>query len=334
MLNPTESPPPSFAPAVRGLHHAGAAAGHDGQARLGESSRGLASRLVRGRPLLHPRRAEDRHGGPVDPLHLLEAGEELRGDQRHVAHERPVRTPQEPSVDLVVRAHSLSCGTCATTIPATSAAAVASETTATTARPPARARGSAAPPPARSIAPRAEHVAAVEDPDRREVDQVEEEARVGERAQEVGARLHGDDQARGGADTARDRPGERHARVHPRVEAHVPKCDVGAEERDEDRELRVEPRPLRLDVVAELVDEDEQDDADRELPAPDERVAADREEDPEELEHEGAELDEHAERHGERREQPAEQRPPRAVVLARQRPRLRRGDGLQVVRRS
>ena len=58
------------------------------------------------------------------------------------------------------------------------------------------------------------------------------------------------------------------------------------------------PCALRLDVVAELVDEDQQDDADAEPPAPDERVAADGEEDPEELEGEDAELDERAEQHG------------------------------------
>src|SRR6185503_13026800 len=103
-----------------------------------------------------------------------------------------------------------------------------------------------------------------------------------------------------------------------------------AEERDEDRQLRVEAEPLRLDVVPELVDEDQQDDADSEPPAPDERVPADREKDPEELETEGAELDEQAERDGNRRRDPSEQRPPRAIVLARQRPRLRRGDRLEV----
>ena len=59
--------------------------------------------------------------------------------------------------------------------------------------------------------------------------------------------------------------------------------------------------------MAELVREDEEHDADAELPTPDERVPADGEEDPEELEDEGAELEHDAEEDDERREQPREQ---------------------------
>ena len=44
--------------------------------------------------------------------------------------------------------------------------------------------------------------------------------------------------------------------------------DVGAEERDEDRPRGVEAAPARLEEVPELVDEDQQHEADRELPAP------------------------------------------------------------------
>ena len=73
----------------------------------------------------------------------------------------------------------------------------------------------------------------------------------------------------------------------------VAERDVRAEERDEDGNLRVEPLPLRLDVVPELVDEDEEDESEPERPAPDERVAADRNEDAEELERAG-DLEEHA----------------------------------------
>ena len=143
---------------------------------------------------------------------------------------------------------------------------------------------------------------AVEERDRHEVDQVEHEAGVGERAQEVGVHRDGRGEAPRGRDPSYDRPRQRDPGVHPGVEAHVAERDVRAEERDEDRQLRIEPEPLRLDVVAELVDEDEQDDADAELPAPDQRIAADREEDPEELEDERAELDHDPDEHDQGRE--------------------------------
>ena len=42
MLKPTESAAPVLRAAVRGLHHAGAAAGHDRPARLGEARPALA----------------------------------------------------------------------------------------------------------------------------------------------------------------------------------------------------------------------------------------------------------------------------------------------------
>ena len=173
-------------------------------------------------------------------------------------------------------------------------------------------------------------MAAVEERDRHEVDQVEEEAGVGEGAQEVGVEGDGGGETAERGESAVDRPRERDSRVDPRVEAHVAQRDVGAEERDEDGELRVESGPFRLDVVAELVREDQEHDADRERPTPDQRVAADREEDPEELEDEGAELEQDPAEQDERRQELAEQRAARAVMLARQRVGLRRRDGFVV----
>ena len=90
---------------------------------------------------------------------------------------------------------------------------------------PPGAPGSTAPPPTPD-APRAEHMAAVEDPDRREVDQVEQEAGVGERAQQVGIDGHRRRETGAGTNAAGDRPGERDPGVDPRVEAHVPQRDV------------------------------------------------------------------------------------------------------------
>ena len=96
--------------------------------------------------------------------------------------------------------------------------------------------------------------------------------------------------------------------------------------------------PARLEVMTELVDEDEQDEADREAPAPDQRVGADREEDPEELERERAELDrkpgEQDERGG-KAPRPLSRRPPLPdrVVDLRLR-RLTRGVGIPVAHGS
>ena len=76
--------------------------------------------------------------------------------------------------------------------------------------------------------------------------------------------------------------------------------------------LRVEPLPARLDVVPELVHEDEQDEADAEAPAPDQRVAADGDEDAEELERAG-DLQQHRAGDEDRREEP---RPARGAAAA------------------
>ena len=84
MLKPTLSPPPSLAAAVRRLHHARPAAGHDRPAGLGEEPPRRARRGVRRIVLADPRRAEDRHRRPVDPLDGLEPRVELRRDPRRL----------------------------------------------------------------------------------------------------------------------------------------------------------------------------------------------------------------------------------------------------------
>ena len=68
------------------------------------------------------------------------------------------------------------------------------------------------------------------------------------------------------------------------------------------------PQPLapRLEEVPHLVAEDQHDDADAERPAPDQRVAAERDEDERELREE-AELREHAESDDDRRRDLAQQ---------------------------
>ena len=80
MLKPTESPPPSFAPRFAALHHAAAAAGHDGPTALREEAADGARGLVGGVALRDARRSEERDGRPVDPVDLGEPAPELLGD--------------------------------------------------------------------------------------------------------------------------------------------------------------------------------------------------------------------------------------------------------------
>jgi hypothetical protein len=69
----------------------------------------------------------------------------------------------------------------------------------------------------------------------------------------------------------------------------------------------IETLPLRLDVVAELVNEDQRDEPDPERPAPDQRVGGDRDEQAEELEREHAELHREPDHGQDRRPQLPEQ---------------------------
>src|SRR3954470_5542994 len=111
-------------------------------------------------------------------------------------------------------------------------------------------------------------------------------------------------------EAARGRPRERELRVLERVQRRVLDQHVRPEEGDEPRNRDLEPLPLALEEVAELVDQDHRDEADAELPAPDERVGGDRDEETEELEREEAELDREAHGRRERSPQLAEQAPP------------------------
>ena len=73
--------------AVCGLHHARAAAGHDGEASLGKAPADLAGLLVGGMTFVHPRRAEQRDRRPVDPLDRFESLQELVADPGRVREE-------------------------------------------------------------------------------------------------------------------------------------------------------------------------------------------------------------------------------------------------------
>src|SRR5207244_4669957 len=90
-----------------------------------------------------------------------------------------------------------------------------------------------------------------------------------------------------------------------------------AEEGDEDGPVWVEPFAGRFEVVTELVHEDEHDHAEREAPAPDQRVTAEGHEDRGEL-RQRAELQREPEQEDERRRQLAEEAAPvRAARLDR-----------------
>src|SRR5262245_12149742 len=152
--------------------------------------------------------------------------------------------------------------------------------------------------------------AAVEDPDRGEVDQVEQEADVAERLEHLGLLLLADQPDEERADAAPGRPRVRDPEALPRVHPCVADRHVGAEEGDEDGPRRVEPAPPRLDEVPKLVDEDQQHEADAELPAPEQRVAADRDEDRRELREGEAELEDQPDQDGDRRPELACERAP------------------------
>ena len=98
MLKPTLRPPPSLQPRFAASITPGAAAGHDREAGLGEQPRRLPRLPVRIGLLADPRRAEDRHGRPVDLEHLLEAAEELGRDHGDVVRQLLVRALEDAPV--------------------------------------------------------------------------------------------------------------------------------------------------------------------------------------------------------------------------------------------
>ena len=311
MLKPTERPPPSLAPRF-------AASITPGPPPVTTASPASANSRAVARAASYvsasPRRcAPSRRSRP-------------RGDRSSGRAWKPARNSDAISetslTSVVVRpagaagrarrslAHSRSCGTWATSIPTTSAATVTSEATATRAASRRAARRVGA-----RRRPRAARATSGGRARRRGTRSGARLIRLRRKPAYASARRRSESSATAAArhpargDPSGDRPGERDPGVHPRVEAHVAQRDVGAEERDEDRELGIEPGAPRLDVVAELVGEDQQDEADARTPAPDQRVAADGEEHAEELQDEHAELEDDPDGDGERREQPPEQRP-------------------------
>jgi hypothetical protein len=98
--------------------------------------------------------------------------------------------------------------------------------------------------------------------------------------------------------------------VLPRVEAGVSDRDISAQERDEHRDRGVEPQPAGLHEVSELVHQNEQDEADCKTPAPEQRVAADGDEDRGQLEDAEAELGDEADQDKDRCEKAAKEGAP------------------------
>ena len=72
---------------VRGLHHAGPAAGDDPEPGFGEAPTDVAGLFVGRVPFTDASGAEERDRGPVDPLDGLEALQELVADPRRVREE-------------------------------------------------------------------------------------------------------------------------------------------------------------------------------------------------------------------------------------------------------
>ena len=178
--------------AVRSLHHAAAAAGDDRPAALAEPPADRARRLVRLLSVATRAEPNSATAGRSISRDLLEARAELGGDlrDRRVDVERAGWSRIWRS-SVTARC----CGTCDATIPSDQHER-RRRSRARRRRSPCRA--AAEPEPAR----RAPDGAAVEDPERDQVEQVEEEAEVGEREQQVGA-------------LATCRPGSRRTRPTP-----------------------------------------------------------------------------------------------------------------------
>ena len=125
---------------------------------------------------------------------------------------------------------------------------------------------------------RSHRAPAVERQDRREIQKVQEEPEEGERLKELLARDQPDRERHAGAERAEDRAGQPDARLHRRVLRQLLQRDRRTQERDEERRARVEALASPPGNVAELVDEQQEHEPDRELPSPDQRVGADRDE--------------------------------------------------------
>jgi hypothetical protein len=112
--------------------------------------------------------------------------------------------------------------------------------------------------------------------------------------------------------TNADRTRQRDARLLPGVVRELLHPDHRAEEWDEQGRARRHALPAQLEHVAELVDEDEEHEADRERQAPDPRVRGDRDEHRDarredlQLQQDAAELDDQEAERDQRRSELAE----------------------------
>ena len=83
----------------------------------------------------------------------------------------------------------------------------------------------------------------------------------------------------GGADTAENRPGQPHAGLRERVLTQGLRRDHGAHKRDEHRRAGLQPLAPQGDHVAQLVHEQQRDEAGGERPAPQQCVGGERDQD-------------------------------------------------------
>src|SRR5580765_190498 len=120
--------------------------------------------------------------------------------------------------------------------------------------------------------------AAVERRYRDQVEEIDQDRAVAERAQQRELELDPGPERRPGGKRAGDRPRHGHPGLHRSVARLALHRDEGADERDEHGRAGRNALEPHRDGVAHLVDEDQQDEAGGEEPAPLDRVGTDREE--------------------------------------------------------
>src|SRR5262249_33831925 len=150
---------------------------------------------------------------------------------------------------------------------------------------------------------RADDPAAVERDHRQQVEEVDEEAEEGDRLQRVRALGRADRVDDGGPEGAEQRSSECELELSPGAFGVFFQEDAGAEEWEDEGRAAGQPRALRLEPVAHLVNEDQPDQADREPEPAEPEVGAERDEQPEQelvLEDPDAELGDESGHGGER----------------------------------
>ena len=120
--------------------------------------------------------------------------------------------------------------------------------------------------------------AAVQRKDGEQVEEVEEEADERERLEQLVAGQRVDPERHESRKRPEHRAGQADARLGRGVLRHLLHRHQGAQERDEHRRAGRDPLPAQLDHVPHLVHEQKQHEPNGELPAPDQRVGADRHE--------------------------------------------------------